>query len=81
MSFKGKQLSPEVEELVVQLKEHHDTERESGKFVSTKDPAKRTALALGLGVSTVKRIMARYNREGDNFAVGPSIRPGRPPGI
>ena len=60
MGSQGKQLTAEVEELVVAIKKHHDKELKSGKFVSTKNPAGRTAACLGIGVATVKRIMARY---------------------
>jgi transposase len=79
MSFQGKQLSAEVTELVVRLKEHHDEERKAGKFVPTIDPAGRTAKALGLGVATVKRIMARYTKSGEKVVVRVPQRPGRPP--
>jgi transposase len=79
MSFQGKQLSAEIIELVIRLKEHHDEERKAEKFVPTKDPAGRTAKALGLGVATVKRIMARYTHSGDKVVVRVPQRPGRPP--
>ena len=79
MSFQGKQLSAEMVELVVRLKKHHDEERKAGKFALTKNPAGRTAKALGLGVATVKRIMARYAQSGDEVVVHISQRPGRPP--
>lgn len=79
MSFQGKQLSAEITKLVVRLKEHHDEERRAGKFVSTKDSAGRTAKALGLGVASVKRIMARYAQSGDKVVVRTPQRPGRPP--
>jgi len=79
MSFQGKQLSAEITELVVRLKEYHDKERKACKFVPTKDPAGRTAQALGLGVATVKRIMARYAQSGDKVVVRVPQRPGRPP--
>ena len=79
MSLQGKQLSTEVTELVVRLKQHHDEERKAGKFVPTKDPAGRTAKALGLGVATVKRIMARYTKSGQEIVVRVPQRPGRPP--
>jgi transposase len=79
MSFQGKQLSAEITELVVRLKEYHDEERKACKFVPTKDPAGRTAQALGLGVATVKRIMARYAQSGGEVVVHVPQRPGRPP--
>ena len=79
MSFPGKQLSAEVVELVVRLKEHHDEERKAGKFVPTKNPAGRTAKALDVGVATVKRIMAHYTKSGEKIVVRVPKRPGRPP--
>ena len=80
MFFQGKQLSTEAEELIVRLKKHYDGERDAGKIISTKDPAGRTAASLGVGVSTVKRIMARYNRNGAKIIERSVLRPGRPPG-
>jgi transposase len=79
MSFQGKQLPPEIQELVVQLKKHHDQERRSGKFVSTKNSSARTASALGFGLATVKRIMASYSQCGGKVVVTSAKRPGRPP--
>jgi transposase len=79
MSFQGKQLTSEVVEMVVRLKQHHDEERKAGKLVSTQNPAGRTAKALGLGVASVKRIMARYTQAGDEVVVHISKPPGRPP--
>lgn len=79
MSLHGKQLSPEMMEIVVHLKNHFDKERKSQDFVSTKDPAGRTAAGLGIGVATVKRIMARYSRSGGQVIGLPSKPPGRPP--
>ena len=66
-------------EAVVRLKKHCDEERKSGKFVSTKDSAKRTADALGIGVATVKRIMSQYKKDGNEVVVRIKERPGRPP--
>lgn len=79
MSFQGKQLPAEMVEAVVRLKKHYDEEKKTGKFVSTKGAAKRTADALGIGVATVKRIMAQYKKDGDEVVVRIKERPGRPP--
>jgi transposase len=79
VSLKGKQFSPEMIEMVVHLKRHFDKERKSQKFVLTKDTAGRTAVGLGIGVATVKRIMSRYSRSGEQVVVLPAKRPGRPP--
>jgi transposase len=79
MSFQGKQLSAEMIEMIVRLKEHHDKERSRSKSVPTKDPAARTATALGVGVATVKRVMAQYTKSGEKVITRPAIRSGRPP--
>lgn len=79
MSLQGKQFSPEMIEMVVHLKRHFDEERKSQKSVLTKDTAGRTAVGLGIGVATVKRIMSRYSRSGEQVVVLPAKRPGRPP--
>jgi len=79
MSFQGKQFSADMMEMVVRLKKHYDNERETGKLVSTKDAAKRTANALGIGIATVKRIMAQYKKDGEEVVVRIKKRPGRPP--
>ena len=79
MSFQGKQLPPEMVEAVVRLKKHYDEERKAGKFVSTMNPAKRTADSLGIGEATVKRIMADYGKNEDRVVYTVKQRPGRPP--
>lgn len=79
MPLQGKQFSPEMIEMVVHLKSHFDEERKSQKTVSTKDSAGRTAAGLGIGVATVKRIMSRYSRSGEQVVVLSAKRPGRPP--
>ena len=60
---RGKELSAEVAEVVVQMKCYFDTEKRCTELLE-KDSYERTASALGIGVATVKRILARYNRTG-----------------
>ena len=79
MSYQGKQLTPEMVELIVQLKTHHDEERKGGQTVSTRNPAGRTAASLGIGIATVKRVMATYRRSGNKVVTMSPQRPGRPP--
>lgn len=78
MSFQGKQLPPEMVEMVVRLKNHYDQERKKSEFVSTKNPAQRTADSLGIGIATVKRIMSRYKKDDEKVVYTIKQRPGRP---
>ena len=74
----GKEISADICEVVVQLKQYFDSERKSGPVVSTKDSFSRTASALDIGVASIKRIVSRYKRTG-SVLTGPRKRPGRPP--
>jgi transposase len=59
ISSRGRPLSPETKKLVVSVKQYFD-----GKKLKPMEPSvKRTADALGIGVATVKRVMADYNRD------------------
>jgi len=59
LSCRGKPLTPEIKKLTVSVKQYFD----SNKLTPAKPSVKRTADALGIGVATVKRIMADYNRD------------------
>jgi transposase len=74
----GKELQPEVNEIIIQVKKYFDREKKDGTFVSTKNPMNRTAEALGVGVATVKRMVARHSRTGTTISP-PHRRPGRKP--
>lgn len=78
MTYQGKQIPIEIEELVVRIKKHYDAEKKAGEYVSTKNPAGRTSASLGIGVATVKRIMAQYGRNEEAFRERTAKRPGRP---
>jgi transposase len=58
-SCRGKPLAPEIKKLVVSVKQYFDR----NKFEPIEPSPKRTADALGIGIATVKRIMADYNRD------------------
>ncbi len=59
ISIRGRPLSPETKKLVVLVKQYFDGK----KFKPIEPSVKCTADALGIGVATVKRIMADYNRD------------------
>jgi len=59
ISRRGKPLPQEIKKLTVSVKQYFDQIK-----IKPKEPSvKRTADALGIGVATVKRIMANYNRD------------------
>jgi hypothetical protein len=64
MSFQGKDFTPAMKQLVINLKLHFDEERKHYKAVSTRNPTLRTAQGLDIGEITVKRIMAEYRHHG-----------------
>ena len=59
ISNRGRPLTPETKKLVVSVKQYFDRNRLRPMEPSTK----RTADALGIGLATVKRVMADYNRD------------------
>jgi transposase len=62
---RGKELSIEMRDTVIQLKNYFDKEKKAGQFVSTKDSFGRTAAAMEIGVATVKRVISHYKRTGN----------------
>lgn len=60
MNFsRGRPLTPETKKLVVSVKQYFDR----NKLEPLEPSTKRAADALGVGIATVKRIMADYNRD------------------
>jgi hypothetical protein len=59
VSCRGKPLIPEIKKLTVSVKQYFDR----NKLAPAEPSVKRTADALGIGIATVKRIMADYNRD------------------
>lgn len=73
ISSRGRPLSPETKKAVVSVKQYFDA-----KKIKPKEPSvKRTADAFGIGVATVKRVMANYNRD-PKLLDEPSRLRGRP---
>ena len=58
-SSRGRLLTPETKKLVVSVKQYFDR----NKFKPIEPSVKRTADAFGIGIATVKRVMADYNRD------------------
>jgi len=78
MSFQGKDFTPAMKQLVMNLNLHFDEERKHSKEVSTRNPTLRTAQGLDIGEITVKSIMAEYRHPGHTLeaqAVKPRGKP------
>src|SRR5215471_10665339 len=78
MSFQGKDFTPAMKQLVINLKLHFDEERKNNKAVSTRNPTLRTAQGLDIGEITVKRIMAEYRQHGHSLEVQAAKPRGKP---
>jgi transposase len=78
MSFQGKDFTPAMKQLVINLKLHFDEERKNHKAVSTRNPTLRTAQGLDMGEITVKRIMAEYRQHGHTIAAQAAKPRGKP---
>ena len=78
MSFQGKDFTPAMKQLVINLKLHFDEERKNHKAVSTRNPTLRTAQGLDIGEITVKRIMAEYRHHGHTIAAQAAKPRGKP---
>ena len=72
-SSRGRPLTPETKKLVVLIKQYFDR----NKFKPMEPSTKRTADALDIGIATVKRVMADYNRD-PKLLDGPAKMRGRP---
>ena len=73
ISNRGRPLTPESKKLVVLIKQYFDR----NKFKPMEPSTKRTADALDIGIATVKRVMADYNRD-PKLLDGPAKMRGRP---
>lgn len=72
-SVRGKPLTPETKKNLVSIKLYFDR----NKFKPKEPSTKRTADALGIGLATVKRVMADYNRDPSLLEQSVKVR-GRP---
>ena len=78
MSFQGKDFTPAMRQLVINLKRHFDEERKPQKAVSTRNPTLRTAQGLDIGAITVKSIMAEYRHHGHTLEAQAATPRGKP---
>jgi len=61
MAFQGKEFTQGMKQLVVNLKRFNDIERHQNNFKAAW-AIEQTAIGLGIGEATVRRVMAEYNK-------------------
>ena len=61
MSFRGKEFTQGMKQLVINLKQFNDIEGGTNKFKAVW-AIEQTAKGLGIGQATIRRIMAEYNK-------------------
>jgi transposase len=66
MSFQGVEFSPEMRKMVVNVKHFFDTNKKTSGNLAKIPASKLTAFALAVSESTVKVIMAAFNKKGDD---------------
>jgi transposase len=79
MTTQGKALTPAERETIVALKKYFDRTKEDIQEQASPSIL-RVVNALGVGIATVKRVMADYNR-GVTFTEQEKIHKGRPPRV
>jgi hypothetical protein len=78
MSFQGKDFTPAMKQLVMNLKRHFDAERQHEQEVSPRHPPWRTAQGVDIGEITVKRSMAAYRHQGHTLEAQAATPRGNP---
>jgi len=78
VATQGSPLTPEFKRAIVLLKDYFDRTKGDSREQDCSS-AQRAANALGVGIATVKRVMADCNRNPDVLEREVSLRRGRPP--
>ena len=78
MATQGSPLTPELKRAIVLLKDYFDRTQDDVREQDYSS-AERAAHALGVGIATVKRVMADFHRSPDVLDRGAAQRRGRPP--
>ena len=76
MNQQGRATSPDIKKAIVRIKQYFDHTKSD--LVEQERPSiERTADALGIGLGTVRRVMADFNRDPKSLDSPPKIK-GRP---
>jgi transposase len=78
VATQGSPLTPELKRAIVLLKDYFDRTQDDVREQDYSS-AERAAHALGVGIATVKRVMADFHRSPDVLDRGAAQRRGRPP--
>jgi transposase len=78
VAMRGSPLTPEFKRAIVLLKDYFDRTKDDLRERACSS-TERAANALGVGLATVKRVMADYPRSPSVLERGESLRRGRPP--
>jgi len=77
MSFQGKEFTQDMKQLVINLKQFNDIEKCKNEFKAVWS-IEQTAMGLGIGQATVRRIMAEYNKNKQSVPDKASKTRGKP---
>ena len=66
MPFQGVEFTPEMRKMVVNVKQFFDTTKRTAGNLAGNPATKLTASALDISESTVKVIMAAFNKNGED---------------
>ena len=80
MATQGRPLTPEFQRAIVLLQDYFDRTKDDLREQGCPS-AERTAHALGVGIATVKRVMAAYHRNPEVLDRSEPIPRGRPPWV
>lgn len=77
MSFQGKEFTQDMKQLVINLKQFNDIEKCKNEFKAVWS-IEQTAMGLGIGQASVRRIMAEYNKNKQSVPDKASKTRGKP---
>jgi len=77
MGFQGKEFTQGMKQLVINLKQFNDIEKQQNNF-KAEWTIQQTAKGLGIGEATVRRIMAEHNKNQQNVPANLPKARGRP---
>src|ERR1700688_885396 len=67
MSFRGIEFTQEMRKFVVNVKQFFSDNKKNPDIFNTNCPYKLTALALGIGESSVRKIIPMFNKGGEDL--------------